>query len=59
MKGTVNFGIMYTDNCDVKLTGYSDSYWAGNPDERKSTSGYEFSIGNGHSDVVFYLKEII
>ena len=24
LKGTVNFGIMYTDNCDVELAGYSD-----------------------------------
>ena len=45
MKGTVNFGIMYTDNCDVELTSYSDSYWAGNPDDRKTTSGYAFNKG--------------
>jgi hypothetical protein len=25
LKGTVNFGIMYTNDCDVELTGYSDS----------------------------------
>ena len=25
LKGTVNFGLMYADNCDVELTGYSDS----------------------------------
>jgi len=47
LKGTVNFGIMYTDDCDVELTGYSDSDWAGNPDDRKSTSGYAFNIGTG------------
>ena len=45
LKGTVNFGIMYTDNCDVELTGYSDSDWAGNLDDRKSTLGYAFNIG--------------
>jgi hypothetical protein len=28
-------------------TGYSDSDYAGDPDERKSTSGYLFSIGSG------------
>ena len=37
LKGTINFGIMYTDNCDVELTGYSDSDWSGNPDDMKST----------------------
>jgi hypothetical protein len=47
LKGTVNFGIMYTDNCDVELTGYSDSDWAGNSDDMKSTSGYTFNIGTG------------
>ena len=47
LKGTVNFGIMYTDNCDVELTGYSDSNWDGNPDDMKSPSGYAFNIGIG------------
>jgi hypothetical protein len=47
LKGTVNFGIMYTDNCDVELVGYSDSYWARNPDDRKSTFRYAFNIGTG------------
>ena len=38
---------MYTDNCDVELAGYCDSDWAGNPDDRRSTSGYAFNIGTG------------
>ena len=32
---------------DVELAGYSDSDWAGNPDDRKSTTGYVFNIGSG------------
>lgn len=47
LKGTVNFGLMYADNCNVELTGYSDSDWARNPNDRKSTSGYAFNIGSG------------
>ena len=47
MKGTINFGIVYTDEFDVDLTGFSDSDWTGNPDDRRSTSGYEFHIGSG------------
>lgn len=47
LKGTVNLGIMYTDESDVALTGFSDSDWAGNPDDRRSTSGYAFHIGSG------------
>jgi hypothetical protein len=38
---------MYTDESDVELTGFSDLDWAGNPDDRRSTSGYAFHIGSG------------
>ena len=37
---------MYTDESDVALTGFSDLDWAGNPDDRRSTSGYAFHIGS-------------
>jgi hypothetical protein len=47
LKGTIHFGIMYTDEFDVDLTGFSDSDWAGNPDDRRSTLGYAFHIGSG------------
>jgi hypothetical protein len=47
LKGTINSCIMYTDNCDDELAGYSNSNWAENPDDRKSTSGYVFNIGTG------------
>lgn len=38
---------MYIDESDVELAGFSYSYWARNPDDRRSTSGYEFNIGSG------------
>ena len=44
LKGTVNYGLMYSDNCDVELTGYSDSDWARDIEDRKSTLGYAFNI---------------
>ena len=47
LKGTINFGIEYTNACNVELTGHSDSHWARNPDNRKSTNGYTFNIGSG------------
>ena len=28
MKGTVNFGLLYTDKFDVQLAGFSDFDWA-------------------------------
>ena len=33
LRGTLDFGIKYTDASVVELTGYSDSDWAGNPDD--------------------------
>jgi transposase InsO family protein len=47
LKGTMNFGLLYTDKFDVQLAGFSDSDWAGNPDDRRSTTGYAFNIGSG------------
>ena len=47
LKGTLDYGIKYTDASIVELTGYSNSNWAGNPDDRRSTTGYAFSIGSG------------
>eukprot|EP00253_Pinus_taeda_P005612 PITA_05612 len=29
------------------LVGFTDSDWAGNPDDRKSTAGYVFTLGSG------------
>ena len=41
------YGPLYTDVSDVQLVGYSDSDWASNLDDKKSTSGYSFNIGSG------------
>jgi hypothetical protein len=41
LAGTVNYGCVYT-----KLLGYSDSDLAGDVDDRKSTSGSVFLLGN-------------
>ena len=44
LKGTAHYGLMYfTDN--NALTGYSDADWAGDVNDRKSTSGYLFMLG--------------
>jgi hypothetical protein len=47
LKVTLDYGIKYTDPSDVELIGYSDSDWAGNLDDRRSTNGYAFCIGFG------------
>jgi hypothetical protein len=46
LKGTLDYGIKYTDASDVELTGYSDYDWAGNPNDRRSTTRYVFGIGS-------------
>jgi hypothetical protein len=47
LKGTIDYDIKYIDSFDVELTGYSYSYWVGNADDRRSTTGYAFGIGPG------------
>ncbi|XP_048618548.1 uncharacterized mitochondrial protein AtMg00810-like [Brassica napus] len=44
IKGTINFGLYYSIFDDYKLVGYSDSDWGGDVDDRKSTSGFVFSL---------------
>ncbi|CAM8885294.1 unnamed protein product [Rhodiola kirilowii] len=44
--GTVDFGIWYTKDTNPHLVGYCDAGWAGNAEDRKSTSGGCFFLGN-------------
>ena len=47
LKGTTNFGIMYNrHNGSDDCIGYSDADWAGDRNDRKSTSGYCFYVDN-------------
>ena len=46
LKGTVNLGLMYERKKSINLTAYSDSDWAGDTVDRKSTSGYLFVVNN-------------
>ncbi|KAG6414490.1 hypothetical protein SASPL_127292 [Salvia splendens] len=46
LRGTIDYGLFYSHTNDYKLVGYSDSDWAGDNDDRKSTSGYVFYIGD-------------
>lgn len=47
LKGTQDFGIFYRKGVQGQLTGYVDSDFAGDPDDRKSTTGYIFMFGTG------------
>ncbi|CAL8988995.1 unnamed protein product [Prunus brigantina] len=46
VSGTIEFGLWYTYDTSVNLIGYSDADWAGCSDDRKSTSGGVFYVGN-------------
>ncbi|PRQ53257.1 putative RNA-directed DNA polymerase [Rosa chinensis] len=46
VSGTSNYGVVYTFDSNVEIAGYTDSDWAGNVDDRRSTSGGCFFVGN-------------
>jgi hypothetical protein len=46
IRGTINYGLRYTASSDIQLHGFTDSNWAGNAKDRKSTSGMCFSLGS-------------
>lgn len=45
--GTVDYGILYSRKSKSNCIGFSDSDWAGDVKDRKSTSGYCFSLNGG------------
>jgi len=47
LKGTTELGIFYRKGGDDKFVAYTDSDYAGDLDERKSTSGYVFLLSSG------------
>ncbi|CAH9069840.1 unnamed protein product [Cuscuta europaea] len=46
LKGTTEYGLFYSSYDEFKLVGYSDSDWGGDIDDRKSTTGFVFYMGN-------------
>src|SRR5262249_42559284 len=44
--GTTDFGIWYDHVSEFKLFGYTNSDWAGCLEDRRSISGYVFSLGS-------------
>ena len=47
LKGTFDYGIMYQKGGSTKLVAYTNSDYAGDVDDRKSTSGYMFLLSSG------------
>ncbi|XP_058726895.1 secreted RxLR effector protein 161-like [Vicia villosa] len=46
IKGTTNFGLHYCSSNNYEIVGYSDSDWSGDLDDRKSTTGFVFFMGD-------------
>jgi hypothetical protein len=42
----MSYGIHYVVGCALDLIGFTDSYWAGDGIDCKSTSGYTLSLGS-------------
>ena len=47
VRGIVYFMIHYSSGGTPLLVGFTDSDWAGDPDDQNSTAGYVFSLGSG------------
>jgi len=47
IKGTASMGIIFSKDHGSSISGYSDANYATDIDERKSTSGYVFTLGGG------------
>ncbi|KAL4368367.1 hypothetical protein GQ457_05G028310 [Hibiscus cannabinus] len=46
LKGTIDFGLSYSSSHDFQLMGFCDSDFAGDIDDRKSTTGFVFFLGD-------------
>ena len=45
LKGTIDHGLLYPTNESQGFVGFSDADWAGDINDRRSTSGYLFKLG--------------
>ncbi|XP_022871014.1 uncharacterized protein LOC111390238 [Olea europaea var. sylvestris] len=46
IKGTTDYGLAYSSSTNFKLYGYCDIDWASVTNDRKSTTGFLFFMGN-------------
>ncbi|KAA0052262.1 putative mitochondrial protein [Cucumis melo var. makuwa] len=46
IKGTLGHGLQFSSQSSLVLSGYSDADWAGDPTDRRSTTGYCFYLGD-------------
>ena len=46
LKGTLSHGLFYSAQSPLILRAFSDTDWAGDPIDRRSTTGYCFLLGS-------------
>ncbi|TYK10332.1 Retrovirus-related Pol polyprotein from transposon TNT 1-94 [Cucumis melo var. makuwa] len=46
VKGTLGHGLQFSSQSSLVLSGYFDADWAGDPTDRRSTTGYCFYLGD-------------
>jgi len=51
LKGTIHHGLSFTRSSSITLSAFSDSDWAGNLDDRTSTTAYILFLGG---NVIFW-----
>ncbi|KAG6502978.1 hypothetical protein ZIOFF_035267 [Zingiber officinale] len=59
IKGTIDFELLYSTSNHFKLEGYSDSDWGGDIDDRKSTTGFVFFMGDTTSTWISKKQPIV
>ena len=59
VKGTIDYGIRFSQVKSFNPLGYYDSDWAGCVDDMRSTSGYCFTLGSGMFSCCFKKQEVI
>lgn len=45
LKGTIHYGLTLSISENINLSGYADTDWGSDPDDRRSTSGYCIFLG--------------
>jgi hypothetical protein len=46
IKGTVKLGLRFSKSESMLVSAFSDAYWAGCVDDRRSTGGFAVFLGN-------------
>ena len=46
VRATLDYALFYEADTEVQLYGYTDADWAGSASDRRSTSGFMFSLGS-------------